>query len=170
MLTKLLSIYSLTGPLNLFYFLGFLLFLKNSDVGVYNALLRTSQQLFSTFLHPRIYWKKEETGVTGGRKEDRVRTQHKKKVQDFAAGGVWIGTTQWRLAKWKWHFFESEVYCCVRAPADDAPIPFLQKKGTLQYSLMLLLLDFIRETMCAAVYSRRKSNAGKTKSPAKCDM
>ena len=95
MLTKLLSIYSLTGPLNLFYFFffGFLLFLKNSDVGVYNALLRTSQQLFSTFLHPYVYiLKKEETGVTGGRKEDRVRTHTQKKVPaDFAAAGGGLG-------------------------------------------------------------------------------
>ena len=37
---------------------------KNGDVGECNALLRTSQQLFSTFLHPRML-KKEETGVTG---------------------------------------------------------------------------------------------------------
>lgn len=78
----------------------------------------------------------------------------------------WIGTTQWRLAKWKWHFFESEVYCCVRAPADDAPIPSPQeKKEHYNIPWCCWLLDFIRETMwcCAAVYSRRKSNTGKTK-------
>ena len=57
---------------------------KNGDVGECNALLRTSQQLFSTFLHPRML-KKEETGVTG-----HTHTLKKNKVhQDLeAAGGL----------------------------------------------------------------------------------